>query len=78
MLCHVLPWYRFKGADSVIGYEIINEPFAGNIFEDDHLKVLPGIAGKQNLAPFYDIVRQSIRQIDDETIIFWQPVNTHE
>ena len=53
----------------------MNEPFAGNIFEDDHLKLVPGIAGETNLVPFYDIVQKSIRQIDDNTIIFWEPVS---
>ena len=54
----------------------MNEPFAGNIFEDDHLKLIPGIAGETNLVPFYDIVQKSIRKIDDDTIIFWEPVST--
>ena len=53
----------------------MNEPFAGNIFEDDHFKLVPGIAGETNLVPFYDIVQKSIRQIDDDTIIFWEPVS---
>ena len=75
MTRHFLYFFcRFKRTDSVIGYELMNEPFAGNIFEDDHLKMLPGITGEQNLEPFYDIVQKSIREIDDETMIFWEPV----
>ena len=66
---------RFKSFDSIIGYELMNEPFAGNIFEGDHLKFVPGIAGETNLVPFYDIVQKSIRKIDDNTIIFWEPVS---
>ena len=66
---------RFKNFDSVIGYELMNEPFAGNVFEEGHLKILPGIAGEENLVPFYDIIQSEIRKIDDETIILWEPVS---
>merc|ERR1719322_409307 len=49
---------RFASFDSVIGYELMNEPFAGNIFEEGHLKILPGIAGEENLVSFYDIIQK--------------------
>ena len=67
---------RFGKFDSVIGYELMNEPFAGNVFEEGHLKILPGVAGEENLVPFYDIIQSEIRKVDDETIIFWEPVST--
>ena len=35
----------------------MNEPFAGNVFEEGHLKILPGISGEENLVPFYDIIQ---------------------
>ena len=78
-MLHKLPsvfLQRFGKFDSVIGYELMNEPFAGNVFEEGHLKILPGIAGEENLVPFYDIIQSEIRKIDDETIIFWEPVST--
>ena len=53
----------------------MNEPFAGNIFEEGHLKIIPGIAGEENLVPFYDIVQKVIRAVDDDTVIFWEPVS---
>ena len=66
---------RFGKFDSVIGYELMNEPFAGNVFEEGHLKILPGISGEENLVPFYDIIQNEIRKIDDDTLIFWEPVS---
>ena len=64
---------RFKGRKSVIGYELINEPWTANVF-DDPLNLLPGIAGKKFLVSFYDKLQKAIREVDDEAVIFWEPV----
>lgn len=40
----------FSEIESVLGYELVNEPFAGNVYEDP-LLFLPALAGKQNLLP---------------------------
>ena len=45
----------FNHSKNVIGYEIINEPFAGNI-EKDPLLMLPKIADKKFLKDFYSRV----------------------
>ena len=37
---------------SVIGYDIINEPWAGDFYEDP-LIMVPGEAGKRNLQPMF-------------------------
>jgi len=64
---------QFKGYGNVLGYEIINEPFAGNIYSDPTL-LLPGVAGKKNLARMYEAVAKAIRQHDDRHLVFYEPV----
>lgn len=54
-------------------YEIINEPWAGNIYDKKSLLV-PGVAGRDNLLPFYDVIATTIRQVDPDHIIFYEPV----
>ncbi|CAF4662508.1 unnamed protein product [Rotaria sp. Silwood1] len=58
---------------NVLGYELINEPWAGNYFADAAL-LLPGIAGTKNLQPFYDKLANAIRSVDNKTLIFYEPV----
>lgn len=62
----------FKNRD-ILGYEIINEPWAGNIYKKPSL-LLPGIAGSSNLQPFYDEVVKYIRAEDDSHLVFYEPV----
>ncbi|XP_078583548.1 endoglycoceramidase-like [Branchiostoma floridae x Branchiostoma japonicum] len=58
---------------SVLGYELINEPWIGDWTKDPEL-FLPGHAGKKNLSPLYDRINRAIRTADDETLIFYEPV----
>ena len=62
----------FKDEPGVLGYEIMNEPFAGNFYKDP-LLLLPGNGGK-NLEKMHDYVAESIRQVDDRHIILFEPV----
>lgn len=64
---------EFKDTPGIIGYEIMNEPFAGNIFEQPEL-VLPGVAGRRNLQRMHDAVAAGVRQVDTTHIIFYEPV----
>jgi endoglycosylceramidase len=57
----------------ILGYEIINEPWAGDIYSDPAL-LLPGNAGAKNLLPFYDIMARGIREKDPNHLIFYEPV----
>mmetsp|Transcript_8442 Transcript_8442/g.23820 ORF Transcript_8442/g.23820 Transcript_8442/m.23820 type:complete len:539 (+) Transcript_8442:241-1857(+) len=60
----------FKDHEYVLGYELINEPWAGDIYTNKSL-LLPGRADLINLEPMYARVNDAIREIDDEHIIFF-------
>ncbi|VDD83559.1 unnamed protein product [Mesocestoides corti] len=64
---------RFKDKSNVLGYELINEPFAGNIYTNP-LRGIPGYAGKHNLAPVYDYLVERIRSVDERKFIFFEGV----
>ncbi|ELU18520.1 hypothetical protein CAPTEDRAFT_95004 [Capitella teleta] len=64
---------HFRSFENVLGYELINEPWAGDIFTDPSL-LLPAEAGRRNLQPFYDILSRAIRALDNEKLIFYEPV----
>lgn len=63
----------FKDVTSVLGYELINEPWAGDVWADP-LLFQPGKAGSQNLFPMYDKIARAIRDVDNDTIIMYEPV----
>lgn len=54
-------------------YELINEPWAGNYFANPTLFV-PGVAGAKNLQPMYEKIAKAIRAVDNDTLIFYEPV----
>lgn len=64
---------EFKGHTAVLGYELINEPWAGDVWAEP-TRLLPGVAGGSNLLPAYDSLSTTISEVDDETIIFYEPV----
>ena len=41
----------------MFGYELLNEPWAGDVVADLSL-MLPGVAGRRNLAPAWERVRR--------------------
>ena len=57
----------------MLGYELVNEPYAGNMYSDP-LIMLPGVAGSKNLQPLYDAVGAVVRAADPSTPIFYEPV----
>jgi len=64
---------KFKNSTYLLGYELLNEPFAGNIY-DNPLLMVPGVADLLNLQPAYGNVSAGIRQLDDLHIIFFEAV----
>ena len=63
----------FGSYPNVLGYELINEPWFGNIYKNPSL-ISPDIAGRQNLLPVYTILNQAIRTVDTQTLLFYEPV----
>ncbi|GMH58525.1 hypothetical protein TrLO_g832 [Triparma laevis f. longispina] len=62
---------RFEEENYVLGYEIINEPWAGDIYSDPR-RIFN--AESSLLEPFYKRVHEAIRRIDDEKIVFYEPL----
>jgi endoglycosylceramidase len=54
----------------VLGYELINEPWAGDVISDP-LLLIPGVADRKNLAPMYDNINTAIRKVDSNHLIFF-------
>lgn len=63
----------FKDYPNIIGYELINEPWAGDIYANPLLMV-PKMADRMNLAPAYEVLSKAIRAIDERHCIFFEPV----
>ena len=65
----------FKDSNNVIGYEIINEPWAGNIYRNP-LLLVPQIADQKNLQDFYNKIYTKIsdRLISDKKLFFFEGV----
>ncbi len=64
---------QWAGNTNILGYELINEPFAGDIYKDPTL-MLPGEAGRRNLQKLYDALVPGIFEADTEHLIFYEPV----
>lgn len=62
---------HFSTAENVLGYELMNEPWAGDVYEDPK-RLLPQVTEKQYLAPLYEYLHKAIREADDEKIIFFE------
>lgn len=62
---------RFKSFDNVLGYELINEPWAGDVYKTPK-SLLPHYAEKNYLQPLYQHLHTAIRKVDDEKIIFFE------
>lgn len=58
---------------NVLGFELINEPFAGNPWTDP-LLMLPGRAEAMRLQPAYDVLVHRIREVDQQTLVFFAGV----
>ena len=63
--------HTFKDETYVLGYEIINEPWAGDIYSDPR-RIFT--AESSSLVPFYDTVHDAIRSVDTEKIVFYEPL----
>ncbi|KAL3896920.1 MAG: hypothetical protein SGCHY_003764 [Lobulomycetales sp.] len=64
---------NFVKYDNVLGYNLINEPFAGNVWRRKKY-FLPGYGDFENLEPLYQSVHEAIRQVDTKKIIFFEGI----
>jgi len=53
--------------------QLINEPWAGDIYSQPSI-LFPGKANGDNLGPLYDHINTAIRSVDEDTLIFYEPV----
>jgi len=63
----------FANYESVIGFELINEPFAGDVWGYPDL-LIPWEADRNNLQPFYDTIVPMIRETNKNHLVFFEPV----
>ncbi|KAL1917397.1 uncharacterized protein VTP21DRAFT_5053 [Calcarisporiella thermophila] len=63
----------FGKYDNVIGYDLLNEPWAGDTYANPGLLV-PGVADKTTLEPFYNRIHKEIRKHDQDSIVFIEGV----
>ena len=64
---------RFAKYPLMLGYELINEPWAGDVYED-LLIALPFKAYRQNLQPLYDKLAAVIWLADPDHLVFFETV----
>jgi endoglycosylceramidase len=67
---HIVP--KFADSRNVLGYELLNEPYFGDIYAHPSL-LKSGETDKKYLQPMYERLHKEIRQIDDEHMIFYEP-----
>ena len=61
---------RFTGNSNILGYELINEPWVGDIYKNPTL-LIPGVADEERLSPVYDKLNTAIRAHDADGLIFF-------
>ena len=75
---------RVMHLPNVLGYELINEPWLGDVplsFDEldpvvnpDNWDLwLPKVADRKNMAKMYEALHKYIREVDNESIIFFEP-----
>lgn len=65
--------HRFGQYENVLGFELMNEPWPGDVMRNPLLFV-PGRTGHKVLLPFYDHLVAKIDAVDNRTMIFYEPL----
>ncbi len=63
----------FGDRPAVLGFELINEPWAGDTVNNPKL-LLPSYADKNMLQPAYDYIANKIRQVSEDVLVFFAAV----
>lgn len=63
----------FAQYDNLLGYDLMNEPFAGDIYRNPFL-LIPGVADRVNLQKFYEEGAHAIRKYDQRSIVMIEGV----
>jgi len=67
----------FRGNSNVLGAELINEPFVGDVYKDPSI-LLPGIGDRKKLQSAYDTVAAAIHAADPERLVFFAALPTDD
>jgi endoglycosylceramidase len=62
---------NFSHFDNLFGYDLMNEPFAGDIYRNP-LLLFPGVADQLNLQAFYEVANTEIRKYDKKSIVVFE------
>ena len=63
---------RFSGNPHVLGYDLINEPWSGDIYRKP-VKLEGSKVDREVLLPLYDELSAAIRAHDNDSLIFFEP-----
>lgn len=64
---------KFAHRSNVIGYDIWNEPWPGNLWSDLR-SLIPGYVDDHDVTTLYKTVNSAIEEVDKDYILFYQPV----
>lgn len=62
---------NFSHFENLFGYDLMNEPFAGDIYRNP-LLLFPGVADRLNLQQFYESANTEIRKFDKKSIVMFE------
>lgn len=68
---------RFAHRPEILGFELLNEPFAGDFYEDPLIMVPfpnPHNADAKNLQPLYNQINAAVREVDNDVLLFFMGV----
>jgi len=65
---------QFKGNKYVLGFDLWNEPFPGNMYKK-FWEYFPGRADNDQVLEFYRAVDKGIREVDPDYVLMFEPCN---